>query len=268
MSSLHSPLNQKMTKSGMVTSNLHESPNHLKIAEISEKFKQITYNQDCERKDKINFIENSMILLEKEVTNTSTYETKFRLFRDELNNLQEKQNDERKQREYLEEKFDKDVKNCQDNVHNIIKTSKCIRDEYDEKMNKLTENKTFNLNISHSRALKNLDEESNQKTGELKNFLGDLREGLEAESVQREEGIVLLTEQIEREVKKVSQNLALENRIRDEACKKLTYMIDETYNKLRVSVMNEKKEREENSDMILRLLEDTCNKLDKKVHRY
>jgi hypothetical protein len=55
--------------------------------------------------------------------------------------------------------------------------------------------------------------------------------------INREEGIVLLTEQIEREVKKVSQNLGVENKIRDEACKKLTSMFDETYNKMRESIV-------------------------------
>ena len=55
--------------------------------------------------------------------------------------------------------------------------------------------------------------------------------------IDREEGIVLLTEQIEREVKKVSQNLGVENKIRDEACKKLTSMFDETYNKTRESIL-------------------------------
>merc|ERR1712150_51015 len=145
-------------------------------------------------------------------------------------------------------------------------TDKLIRKEYDQKMVKHLEDKSFTLNISHSRVIKGTDDHFTHKTDEIRNFLGDLREGIEAESVQREEGIVLLTEQIEREVKKVSQNVTLENKIRDEACKKMTNMIDEVYNKLRMTIINEKKDREENSDSILRLLEETCNKLDRKVH--
>ena len=84
MSILQSPSNPKMTKSGLQNPNLQESPNHMKIAEISEKFKRITLNQDSERKDKVNLIESNMLALEKEVANTGPYETKFRVFRDEL----------------------------------------------------------------------------------------------------------------------------------------------------------------------------------------
>ena len=53
-----------------------------------------------------------------------------------VNNLQEKQNDERAQREYMEEKFIKDVKNCEENVKSIIETDRLIRKEYDGKMAK------------------------------------------------------------------------------------------------------------------------------------
>ena len=59
---------------------------------------------------------------------------------------------------------------------------------------------------------------------------------IENQKKYREEGIVLLTEQIEREVRKVSQNLTIENKIRDEACKKLTNMIDDSFNKLRTLI--------------------------------
>ena len=69
-----------------------------------------------------------------------------------------------------------------------------------------------------------------------------MREGVEAETVQREEGIMLLTEQIEMEVKKLNENLQIENKIRTESCKKLTNMFDETFDKMRMFIYDEKKE--------------------------
>lgn len=135
-------------------------------------------------------------------------------------------------------------------------------------MIKALDDKVFNLNVSHARIAKGMDEEFKHKVDEIKNFQGDLREGIEAETVQREEGIVLLTEQIEREVRKVGGNQQIENKIREEACKKQTSMFDDSYNKLRGIIVNEKRERDENSDAILRLLEETCNKQDRKIHKY
>ena len=77
---------------------VQDSPNHQKIVDITEKFKRMNQNQENERKLKITNIESSFNELEKEVGNTPAYETKFRMFRDELGNLQEKQNDEKQNR--------------------------------------------------------------------------------------------------------------------------------------------------------------------------
>jgi hypothetical protein len=70
-------------------------------------------------------------------------------------------------------------------VRGIIDTDRLIRREYESKMMKNLEDKTFSLNVSHARVAKGMDEDFRRKTDEIKNFLGDLREGIEAETVQR-----------------------------------------------------------------------------------
>ena len=77
------------------------------------------------------------------------------------------------------------MKNCEENVRTIIDTDRLIRREYEGKMMKQVEDKAFNLNLQHARVVKGMDEEFNHKVDEIRNFLGDLREGIEAESVQR-----------------------------------------------------------------------------------
>jgi len=190
MSGTHSPRSKRMSGS-QHNPRLQDSPNHQKIVDITEKFKKITKEQEGDRKSKISIIDNNLNILEKEVSNTSAGETKFRVFRDELNSLQEKQNDERTQREWVEDKFSKDLRNCEENVRGIIDTDRLIRREYESKMMKGLEDKIFSLNVSHARVAKGMDEDFRRKGDEIKNFLGDLREGIEAETVQREEGIVL-----------------------------------------------------------------------------
>lgn len=247
---------------------LDDTPNHQKLLDIAEHFNKQNNNQDSEKKMRLQYMENNFSALEREITNNSSSEAKFRVFRDDINNIQEKQSDEKIQREWQAEKFTKDVRVCEENVRTKVDSDQLQRREFEQKVLKGIDDKAFSLNVSHNRSFRLTEEDTKHKTDEIKCFLGDLREGIEAETVQREEGICLLTEQIEREVKKLGEGLTIENKIRNESCKKLTNMFDETCDKLRTIIYEERKDREENSDSILRLLEETCGKLDRKIHKY
>ena len=277
MSKEASPLNDKMASSvyfdrsqrngSNVPSDYDKvpnSPNHKKLKEMTQDFKKMNEMQRNDKQSRLMHIEKSISDLEAGLANTAGYESKFRFFRDELNSLQEGLNDSRISMVYLNEKLSKDAENCEEKVKGQTDHNAMLGKEVETKITKGQDEKIFNLHVTHSRLGKQYEDEFSRKVEEIKNFLSDIKEGIECESYQREEGIDLLTGQIQNECQKVATNLQDENNSRVQNSNKINAKFTEVYNTLQDEIAHENQVRQDSSDAILRLLEETLNKLDRK----
>ena len=281
MSKEASPLRTKMVSSQYVdksmnngsnapsaTNKVPSSPNHQKLKEMTENFQKMNDKQYKDKQSKVKYIDQAINSLESEVSNYNGSESKFRFFRDELNSLQERLNDGKINRSNLHEKLAKDIVSVEERFKDSADKNQYLSREIETQTHKGLDDKIFNMHVTHSRLNKGIEEEFNHKVEEIKNFLADIKEGIECEAYQREEGIELLTDQIQKEVKKVNMNLQIENKMRNQTSEKIMDKFTETYNILHDQIQEENQTRTDNSDAILKLLEDTCSKLDRKVLEY
>ena len=133
---------------------MNDTANHQKLLDIAEHFKKSNVDIDSEKKMRTQIVENNFNVLEREIANNSSTEARFRVFRDEINSIQEKQNDEKVQREWLQDKFSKDVKCCEENVRTKIETDTLLRRDFEGKACKNLDDKLFGLNVAHNRSFK------------------------------------------------------------------------------------------------------------------
>lgn len=198
----------------------------------------------------------------------SEYEVKNRQQKDEIAGMQEKIAGESAKRGVIIDKFAKDIRASESRMKELLNSEINGSNEINSRLNKELEDHMFTMGLNHTKVVKVAEDERDRQINEVNYLLADIRENIEAEAVEKEEGIYQITEQLKKEATVLNQHLALENKIREESVNKITTMTQEIFGQLRLQLRDEQVEREQNSEAILKVLEEMCNKLDRKLNQY
>ena len=244
------------------------TPGLLKIKNLTEKLVNLQVGMAHEkdsRKDmnmfKINNIEEKVMKIKANEESKFTVREKQSL-KGSLIKLQEQILKERESREILDDRKGKEVKLLENNLVIDINIEKASGKEASAKLNKITDEKIFEIKIELGKE-KNIREETEEKRiEEFTNEISLLQEAVENESNNRENGYDKLLKKIKEEMNRMYDMIENQSKSREETHNAYTSLVDNLDQKVRQELLREKKERESTEETLIKLLEDTCSRVE------
>lgn len=132
------------------------SPSKLRIKQLSERLLSLQSGLEVERNTRVEGFQSKLKNLDSKVDSTTvTFDSKFKLLKEQLAKLNESLSQERTQRETLDERKSKELKLVENNLNIDLNLLKQGRKDYEAKVNKLLDEKLFNLRLELAKEKKN-----------------------------------------------------------------------------------------------------------------
>lgn len=165
-------------------------------------------------------------------------------------------------REIIDDRKSKEVKLLENNLIIDINIEKQAGKEAAVKVNRITEEKLFEVKIELGKE-KNIREETEEKRiEEFTNEISFLQEAVENESASRENGYDRVLKKIKEEMNRMYEMVENQTRTREDSHRTYTALVDELDQRVRQELLRERKERESTEETLIKLLEDTCSRVE------
>merc|ERR1712226_697491 len=165
--------------------------------------------------------------------------------------------------EQLEERQIKSIGSIDENCKQIIEELRMSQKTWMKELEVQIEDRFYTLTHCIAKNKKSSEEKSEKYLNQISGTIGDIKDAIDSEKVQRENGSDGITQKIMTELEKLEEDISVEQKVREETSERLKNLIGEINSNLMRDIDVERKERETMNTSLLNLLEDACSKIER-----
>ena len=245
------------------------SPSFLKAQQLTEKLANLQTgleNEQIARGEAYSY--KTKQLEDKILKFKSDFDMKVVSSKEVIAKLVESSASEHMSLELLDEKKAKEFKLTETNSISDINTEKQAFKETHHKLEKVSEEKLFEIRLELNRERKMREDSEEHQIVSFTEDISKLQEAVDYEISNREGGYEKSVKVIGQELSRCYDTLEKQARAREDLHAGYSKLIEEVENAVRQELAKEKQERESVEETLIKLLEETCERVEQGFRRY
>jgi len=227
-----------------------------RLSRLSEKIGEIRVYTETEKNSKVDTLEHRLRLLEENLSDyQESFSKRLNAIRDNIGSLQKSAESDKKEYDLIITNDIQDLQAFEERLQGAYDSIRQKRREHDSNLNQQLEDRTGSLAYEIQKENSILQDEIKQLTLIYDSDMKKLNGILNQEIVDREEGDNKIAEHVEKELKRINENLGDIKRYADSSEKKIFDTVKNSVTDVKTLLEEEKTEREKTHENMINLLE-------------